>query len=283
MKKIKLIEELSEAKYRSKTDAEISKEFADNNFITTHGNKITPSMIRAARLKLPKSMRLTNKDKYKEMLLDLLDENQATPPTRDHFKVLIGLQVDYSTFKKNKMIGEITKALVKNHEINWLELVRPETLIMSSVDFAIKYNLTKSRARQFGRMLWEGGVMQEKKRRKQKLAARMKADVQEGYQFCDIKEKYQMSGKEVREVTDTIGFNYGYNEAKKKRNRTIRKMYKNGKTYKDIIGKFCDISDAVSIYQVTKTIRKRRKTYDDLDMSVNKAIKKGLKKTHPKS
>lgn len=186
---------------------------------------------------------------------------------------------DNSDYLKKEYIEYVKFIGIKEMLQKWRDQMSKDMDTLNTQQLVEKYNVTKRTIYRYRVELGKSQVHINRENRK-KLGKLIKTDVKKGYQFCDIKEKYAITGQEVREATKSINYNYNYGKAKELRNKQIIKEFNEGKTYKQIIGKFCDLTSAGGLYGVTRNRSKKRiRNYNLLEPEVIRTIEKGLKKS----
>lgn len=283
MRQRTVIDEISKEEYWGLTDEELSKILTKKKMRTTHGNIIDAAKVRAYRRRLPKHMGSqvkgvkVNPVEMPSALLDYLDNLDKVRPIK---KVVINDIKTNSSFTrhfKKKYVKIVETLDLTPYYDKWLANLLEDAKTKIGRRVADEYGLSRS---QFYTLIKEHGVNRaaHRKEKLQELGRSIEKDVERGFQYCDIKEKYGIDGIGVREACKSVDSDYGYIEAIKMRNKKIRKQYKEGKTYKDIMGQFCDITTPGPIYEITRKIPKRIKNYNQLEPKVLKIIEKGLKK-----
>lgn len=220
------------------------------------------------------------KDKEKELMNSILEGLGNRKPTKVNIKEYINSTDTLTKYFKKKALSLFKNFDVKPQMEKWLEkVINDMDENTTNVELCRKYGVSKSYITNIRNAAGKNR-RQIKKERRAKLGKLIKADVKKGYQFCDIKEKYGLDGTEVREATKEAGFKYGMMKAKELRNKKVIKQYKEGKTYKDILGQFCDLTTPGTLYRITKSVSKMIKSYDQLDPKIITIIEKGFKKKH---
>lgn len=220
------------------------------------------------------------KDKDKELMNSILEGLGNKKPSMVNINEYIKTTDTLSKYFKKKALSLFKNFDVKPHISNWeKKLIDDMDENTTNVELCRKYGVSKTTMVNIRNAAGKN-KRKIKKEHRAKLGKLIKADVKKGYQFCDIKEKYGLDGTEVREAAKEVGFDYGMMKAKKMRNKKIINQYKSGKTYKDILGQFCDLKTASSLYQIASGVKKRIKNYDQLDSKIIDIIEKGFKKGH---
>ena len=184
-----------------------------------------------------------------------------------------------SNYLKKEYIAYLKFIGLREMLKKWLDAMSVDMDTLTTEQLVEKYGVTKRTIYRYRVDLGKSKVHINRENRK-KLGALIKKDVKKGYQYCDIKEKYTISGQEVRDAAKSIGYNYNYGKAKEIRNKKILKDFRDGKTYKQIVGQFCDLTSARGLYGVTRGVAKKRiRNYNLLEPEVIKTIEKGLKKS----
>lgn len=223
------------------------------------------------------------KVKDEELINSILEGLGNTKPTKVNINEYIKSTDTLTNYFKKKALFLFRKFDVKPHIEKWLEkVINDMDENTTNVELCRKYGVSKHTMVKMRNAAGKNR-RQLKKEHRAKLGKLIKADVKKGYQFCDIKEKYGIDGTEVRKATKEVGFKYGMLKAKEIRNKKIIKQYKSGKTYKDILGQFCDLKTPGTLYQIASGVRKRLKSYNELDPKIISIIEKGLKKEHTMS